>query len=180
VASLKSLLPSHCYICLQWYHTIVVWNSAFFGSVALLVLLFIYLFCIIWMCIFITFALKMRKVMFWSPCIYLYACYSYNSKSIKPNRMKFGGMIGYYPGTIWIYFGIDWFKGQGQGHEKVNIFFELHDIWWDDWLLSGDHLIIFWDWLVQRSRSRSWKGQHILWIAWNLVGWLVIIRGPFD
>jgi len=27
-------------------------------------------------------------------------CYSHNSKSIKPNRMKFGGMIGYYPGTI--------------------------------------------------------------------------------
>jgi len=25
--------------------------------------------------------------------IYLYACYSHNSKSIKPNRMKFGGMI---------------------------------------------------------------------------------------
>jgi len=32
--------------------------------------------------------------------IYLYACYSQNSKSIEPNRMKFGGMIGYYPGTI--------------------------------------------------------------------------------
>jgi len=32
--------------------------------------------------------------------IYLYACYSHNSKSIKPNRMKFGGMIGYYPGII--------------------------------------------------------------------------------
>jgi len=32
--------------------------------------------------------------------IYLYACYSHNSKSIKPNRMKFGGTIGYYPGTI--------------------------------------------------------------------------------
>jgi len=32
--------------------------------------------------------------------IYLYACYSHNSKSIKPNRMKFGGMIGYHPGTI--------------------------------------------------------------------------------
>jgi len=32
--------------------------------------------------------------------IYLYACYSHNSKSIKPNRMTFGGMIGYYPGTI--------------------------------------------------------------------------------
>jgi len=51
----------------------------------------------------------MRKVLFWSPCrrvfiylfIYLYACYSHNKKSFKPNRMKFGGMIGYYPGTIW-------------------------------------------------------------------------------
>jgi len=32
--------------------------------------------------------------------IYLYACYSHNKKSFKPNRMKFGGMIGYYPGTI--------------------------------------------------------------------------------
>jgi len=32
--------------------------------------------------------------------ICLYACYSHNSKSIKPNHMKFGGMIGYYPGTI--------------------------------------------------------------------------------
>jgi len=32
--------------------------------------------------------------------IYLYACYSHNSKSIKPNRMKFGRMIGYYPGSI--------------------------------------------------------------------------------
>jgi len=32
--------------------------------------------------------------------IYLYACYSHNSKSIQPNHMKFGGMIGYYPGTI--------------------------------------------------------------------------------
>jgi len=25
--------------------------------------------------------------------IYLYACYSHNKKSFKPNRMKFGGMI---------------------------------------------------------------------------------------
>jgi len=32
--------------------------------------------------------------------IYLYACYSHNSKSIERNRMKFGGMIGYYPVTI--------------------------------------------------------------------------------
>jgi len=32
--------------------------------------------------------------------IYLYACYSQKKKSFKPNRMKFGGMIGYYPGTI--------------------------------------------------------------------------------
>jgi len=31
--------------------------------------------------------------------LYLYACYSQNSKSIEPNRMKFGGMIVYYPGT---------------------------------------------------------------------------------
>jgi len=54
--------------------------------------------------------------------IYLYACYSHNKKSLKPNRMKFGGMIGYYPGTIWLDFGIDRVKGQGQGHEKVNIF----------------------------------------------------------
>jgi len=59
--------------------------------------------------------------------------------------MKFGGMIGYYPATIWLDFGIDRVKGQGQGHEKVRIFFESHEIWWDDWLLSGDHLIRFWD-----------------------------------
>jgi len=32
--------------------------------------------------------------------IYLYACYSRNKKSFKPNCMKFSGMIGYYPGTI--------------------------------------------------------------------------------
>jgi len=36
--------------------------------------------------------------------------------------MKFGGMIGYYPGTIWLDFGIDQVKGQGQGHEKVKTF----------------------------------------------------------
>jgi len=54
--------------------------------------------------------------------MYLYACYSHNSKSIKPNRRKFGGVIGYYPGTIWFDFGIDRVKGQGQSYEKVNIF----------------------------------------------------------
>jgi len=37
--------------------------------------------------------------------------------------MKFGGMVGYYPGTIWLDFGIDRFQGQGQGHEKVKLFF---------------------------------------------------------
>jgi len=37
--------------------------------------------------------------------------------------MKFVGMIGYYPGTISSDFGIDRVKGQGQGHEKVNILF---------------------------------------------------------
>jgi len=47
--------------------------------------------------------------------IYLYACYSHNRKSFKPNRMKFGGMIGYYPGTIWLDFGIKRVKGQGHG-----------------------------------------------------------------
>jgi len=35
--------------------------------------------------------------------------------------MQFGGMIGYYPGTIWLDFRINRVKGQGQGHEKVNI-----------------------------------------------------------
>jgi len=77
----------------------------------------------------------MRKVMFWSPCIYfyfififllylfiyLYACYSHNKKSFKPNCMKFGGTIGYYLGAIWLDFGIDRVKAQGQGHEKVKI-----------------------------------------------------------
>jgi len=33
--------------------------------------------------------------------------------------MKFSGMIGYYPGAIWLDFGIDRVKCQGQGHEKV-------------------------------------------------------------
>jgi len=33
--------------------------------------------------------------------------------------MIFGGMIGYYPGTIWLDFGIARVKGQ----EKVKIFF---------------------------------------------------------
>jgi len=37
------------------------------------------------------------------------------------NRMTFGGMISYYPGTIWLDFGID--RVKGQGHEKVKIFF---------------------------------------------------------
>jgi len=32
-------------------------------------------------------------------------------------------MIGYYPGTIWLDFGINWVKGQGQGHGKVKLFF---------------------------------------------------------
>jgi len=63
--------------------------------------------------------------------------------------MKFGGMIGYYLGTIGLDFGIDQVKGQGQGHEKDNLL-ESHEIWWDDWLLSGDHLIRM---LGQRSRS---------------------------
>jgi len=34
--------------------------------------------------------------------------------------MKFG-VNDYYPGTIWLDFGID--RVKGQGHEKVKIFF---------------------------------------------------------
>jgi len=34
--------------------------------------------------------------------------------------MKFVGMIGYYPGTIWFDFVID--RVKGQGHEQVKIF----------------------------------------------------------
>jgi len=34
--------------------------------------------------------------------------------------MKLGGMIGYYPGAIWLDFGIN--RVKGQGHEKVKIF----------------------------------------------------------
>jgi len=30
-------------------------------------------------------------------------------------------MIGYYPGTIWLDFGLN--RVKGQGHEKVKIFF---------------------------------------------------------
>jgi len=45
------------------------------------------------------------------------------TKSIKPNRMNFGEMIGYYPPTIWLDFGMD--RVKGQGHEKVKIFFSI-------------------------------------------------------
>jgi len=47
----------------------------------------------------------------------VFVCYSHHSKSIKPNRMTFGGMIGYYPGTISLDIGVD--RVKGQGHEKV-------------------------------------------------------------
>ena len=47
----------------------------------------------------------------------------YSFVCIQPNRMKFSGMIGYYPGNIWLDFGSDRVKGQGQGHEKVKILF---------------------------------------------------------
>jgi len=53
--------------------------------------------------------------------LFIYLYYSHNTKSIKPNRMKFCGMIGYYPGNIWLDVGID--RVKGQGHEKVKIFF---------------------------------------------------------
>jgi len=80
------------------------------------------------------------------------ACYSHKSKSIE-----FGGMIGYYPGTIWLDFGIDRVKG----HEKVKIFFESHEIWWDDWLLSRDHLIRFWH---DRVKGQGHEKVNILFL----------------
>jgi len=53
--------------------------------------------------------------------IYLFVCVLFASQIfLNPNRMKFGGMIGYYLGTICFDFGID--RVKGQGHEKVNIF----------------------------------------------------------
>jgi len=63
---------------------------------------------------------KCGRLLFWSPCICMHACYS---KSIKPNRMTFGGMVGYYPGTTLLDCGIDRVRGQGQGHEKVKSYF---------------------------------------------------------
>jgi len=62
---------------------------------------------------------------YWFVCVR--ACYSHNSKSIKPNRMKFGGMIGYYPGTIWLDFGIDRVKVMKRSkssfyHSAVNLY----------------------------------------------------------
>jgi len=55
---------------------------------------FIYLFII-------TFALKMPEgYVLIAVYLFIYLfIYSQNSKSIEPNRMKFGGMIVYYPGT---------------------------------------------------------------------------------
>jgi len=67
--------------------------------------------------LFITFAFCGRLCFDRCVFIYLYVCYSHNSKSIKPNRMIFGGMIGYYPRTIWLDFGID--RVKVQAHEKV-------------------------------------------------------------
>jgi len=65
---------------------------------------------------------------------------------------------------------------------------ELHEIWWDDCLLSGDQLMRFWDRSGQRSRVKGQEQVKIFRrtqkvlnrIAWNLVGWLFIIRGPVD
>jgi len=68
----------------------------------------------------------MRKGMFWSACIYLFICMRVTritQKVLNRIALKFGGMIGYYPGTIWLDFGIDRVKGQCQDHEKVKIFF---------------------------------------------------------
>jgi len=122
----------------------------------------------------------MRKVMFWSPCIYLfiylYACYSHNTKRIKPNRMKFGGMIGYYPGTIWLDFGIDRVKGQRSRSMswKGQHILESHAIWWDDWLLSGDHFIRFWDQSGQGHGHEKVKIFFFIQLACNYAKMFII------
>jgi len=92
--------------------------------------------------------------------IYLYACYSHNTKSIKPNLMKFGGMIGYYPGTIWLDFGIDRVNGQGQ--EKVKIILKRMTFGGMIGYYPGTIWLDFWINWVKGQRSRSWKGQHLL------------------
>jgi len=99
---------------------------------------------------------KCGRLLFWSPCIYLFICMRVIRITKKVLNRKFGGMVGYYPGTIWFDFGIDWVKGQSQGQHIL----ESHEIWWDVWFLSGDHLIRFWD--RSGQRSRSWKGQTLL------------------
>jgi len=88
--------------------------------------------------------------------IYLYACYSHNSKSIKLNRMRIGGMIAYYPGTIWLDFGIDLVKGQG--HEKVKNFLNRMKFGGMIGYYPGTIWLDFGDW----SGQRSWKGQNLL------------------
>jgi len=64
----------------------------------------------------------MRKVMFWSPCIYLFICMRVTQKVLNRIAGNLVVMIGYYPGTIWLDFGIDRVKSQGQCHEKVRHF----------------------------------------------------------
>jgi len=89
--------------------------------------------------------------------IYLYACYSRNKKSFKPNRMKFGGMVGFYPGTMITFWDQ---SGQRSKSRKGQHLLESHEIWWDDWLLSGNHVIRFWDQSGQRSRSCNWHATN--------------------
>ena len=48
--------------------------------------------------------------------VFMYVCYSYNSKSTGRNLVKFVGMIGHDPRNNRLVFGSDWVKGQGQGH----------------------------------------------------------------
>jgi len=88
--------------------------------------------------------------------IYLYACYSHNTKSIKPNRMKFGGMIVHYPGTIWFW------DRSGQGHEKDNIFLNRMKFGGMIGYYPGTIWLDFGINRVKGQRSMSWKGQHLL------------------
>ena len=90
-------------------------------------------------------------------------CYRLSSKTIRPNCMKFSGMICHHPRTSRLDFGIDQVKGQGQGHKGLkNYWTELHEIFRDDMLSSKDQLIRFWE--RSGQRSRSWKGKNLIFV----------------
>ena len=65
--------------------------------------------------------------------IYLFACDSHNSKTTQPIFLIFGGMIGHNSRTIWLDFGSDQVKGQGQGGKKGLFAITLSIFSWFAW-----------------------------------------------